>query len=335
VAALASALDAPVLADALSGLRRGGHGHDHVVSAGHALGGAGWLDRHPPEVILRLGAIPTSKPVFTWLDRTDRLQILVDAGAPRDAGTGPRLNVAADPATVIAGLAALAPPGSTGWTARWLEADRAATAAQRSAIAAESFPNEPGIVAALDEALPSGATLWTASSMPVRDVDAYLSAGPRPLRLLANRGANGIDGFTSAALGGALAGDEPTYALAGDLSIVHDLSGLAAAGRTGAPVTIVAADNDGGGIFHFLPQADAVAGFERLFATPHGLDLVAAAQGLGVPAQRVADRGVLESLVSVRPDGPRLVVVPTDRTTNVAVHRRIQTAVTAAVSELG
>ncbi|MCJ7726800.1 MAG: thiamine pyrophosphate-dependent enzyme, partial [Acidimicrobiia bacterium] len=197
----------------------------------------------------------------------------------------------------------------------------------RATLAGLPFPTEPGVAAAVAGALPSGSLLYVASSMPIRDVALTLQPTDRVIRVAANRGANGIDGFISSSLGAAVAWDGPVVALAGDLSALHDLTALAAAARHGIPITIVIVDNNGGGIFHFLPQTDFPDAFERHFGTPHDLDLVAAARSLGVHADAVDDMETLQSVVSGTPTAPRVVVIRTDRWANVEVHQAIQDAV--------
>jgi 2-succinyl-5-enolpyruvyl-6-hydroxy-3-cyclohexene-1-carboxylate synthase len=170
--------------------------------------------------------------------------------------------------------------------------------------------------------------------MPVRDVERY--AGPRTgLAVAANRGANGIDGVVSTALGVALGSGAPTALLIGDLAFLHDSNGLLGAAGRAADLTIVVVDNDGGGIFSFLPQARALPGerFETLFGTPHGLDLVALAAGYGVDARRLDPGEDVGGALgeAVAKGGLRVLVVATDRAANVEAHRRVDEAVAAAV----
>jgi 2-succinyl-5-enolpyruvyl-6-hydroxy-3-cyclohexene-1-carboxylate synthase len=177
--------------------------------------------------------------------------------------------------------------------------------------------------------------------MPVRDMDAWLPAGPRAIRPLANRGANGIDGVVSSALGAAATG-APVALVIGDLALLHDLSGLVAARLHGLAATIVAVNNDGGGIFSFLPQATAArpdaglpAHFEELFGTPHGIDLGPLVTALGAEHRVVAAgelRAALEA--SLGAPGVRVLEVRTDRARNVALHREAAAAVAATLDEL-
>ena len=168
--------------------------------------------------------------------------------------------------------------------------------------------------------------------MPIRDVDAFLPARPAPLRMLGNRGAAGIDGFLSTGLGAAAVASGPAYLLSGDLSALHDLTALGTAARLGIRATIVVVHNDGGGIFHFLPQAAFPAHFERHWGTPHGTDFVAAAQVFGVAASRVESRAALAAAVAEVPSGPRLLEVRTDRRANLDLHRRVRRAVEEALA---
>jgi 2-succinyl-5-enolpyruvyl-6-hydroxy-3-cyclohexene-1-carboxylate synthase len=184
--------------------------------------------------------------------------------------------------------------------------------------------------------LPDGAQLVVSSSMPIRDVERY--AAPRPgLRLLANRGANGIDGVVSTAVGAAVARpDGVTGLLIGDLAFLHDSNGLLGLATRPAQLVCVVVDNDGGGIFSFLPQARRLASdrFEQLFGTPHGLDLVAVARAYGVPARLVDGSEDVAAAVRGAADagGVQVLVARTDRAANVEAHRRLDDAIAAAVA---
>ena len=185
-------------------------------------------------------------------------------------------------------------------------------------------------------ALPDGATLVVSSSMPVRDVERY--AAPRTgVRVLANRGANGIDGVVSTAVGVAAGTGGPTALLIGDVAFLHDSNGLLGAAARGVDRVCVVDDNDGGGIFSFLPQATSLPGdrFERLFGTPHGLDLVALAAAYGVEARAVepGDTGA-EAAAALAKGGAHVLVARTDRVANVAAHAAVDDAVAAAVEAL-
>ena len=333
ITALAKAGGFPVLADGLSQLRAGPHDKSLVLTAGHALAEVGWLADNKPEAVIRIGAVPTSKPVFRWLaDNADVPQIIIDQAEWRDPDASAAMMLRSDPAMAATSLTkAITAMAPQGWAPAWRRADDVAAAALASAVGEFAFPTEPGVVAALGDAIPDGSTLWAASSMPVRDVDAFMSPRVGALRILSNRGANGIDGFLSSGFGSAVAGG-PTYLLAGDLSVLHDVSALATAARLDIDATVIVVHNDGGGIFEFLPQAGADREtFERIFATPHGLDFVTLATAFGVEAFETSDQDELRELIASPTGHPRLLQLRTDRIENVAVHTAAAEAVRRAL----
>jgi 2-succinyl-5-enolpyruvyl-6-hydroxy-3-cyclohexene-1-carboxylate synthase len=204
---------------------------------------------------------------------------------------------------------------------------------------------EPGIARTVVGSVPVGTTLVVSSSMPVRDVE-WWSRPREGLRVLANRGANGIDGVVSTALGVAAAlapGAGPSaaggraVALIGDLAFVYDAGALLWAAERELDLDIVVMDNDGGGIFSFLPQAGSqpAARFERLWGTPHGVDLCSLARSYGSAAESVPDLGSLAQAVA-RPArrGARVLVAKVDRSADVHVQQRLHRAVATAVADL-
>jgi 2-succinyl-5-enolpyruvyl-6-hydroxy-3-cyclohexene-1-carboxylate synthase len=193
--------------------------------------------------------------------------------------------------------------------------------------------SEPRVAAELGVRLPSSATLLVASSMPIRDVETFFPARPEPPRVLANRGANGIDGVLSSALGASAAGRTPVLAVVGDLSFHHDLNGLVAARTHGISATIVILNNDGGGIFSFLPIARHGDAFERLVATPHGLTFEHAAALYGIPygAPASADELASSARDSLERRETRILEIRSDRARNRADHEALWAEVIAAV----
>jgi 2-succinyl-5-enolpyruvyl-6-hydroxy-3-cyclohexene-1-carboxylate synthase len=328
--AFAAASGWPVLADPLSGARRG----PAAVSAYDGLLRAPrFAAAHRPDLAVRVGGAPTSKALTAWLDPSVP-QVLVDpAGGWLDPARTAALRLTADPSALLAATAALLAGDDGAWLGTWLEAERRATGAIDGLLEEWAEPFEGRVARDLAGWVPDGGTLVVGSSMPVRDVDAF--ARPRDgLRFVANRGLSGIDGFVATALGVAAAGEEPVAALCGDLTLLHDASSLlGAAGRARGPVLVVC-DNDGGGIFSFLPQADLPAElFEPLFGTPHGLDLAALAAAARVPA-RVVEKAadLLPTLdAALAGGGTQLVLVRGDRAANRARHRALTEAVAAAV----
>jgi 2-succinyl-5-enolpyruvyl-6-hydroxy-3-cyclohexene-1-carboxylate synthase len=321
----------PVLADPISGLRRG----PCAVSTYEALLRIpDFADGHRPDVVLRLGAAPTSKLLTTWIG-PDVPQLLVD---PDDAWLDPARSaterLAVDEDALLAALAdALTSPArpSTVWLDAWRSAERAARVTIDEILDGWETPFEGRIARDVIDVLPDGTALLVASSMPVRDVEAF--ARPRAgIRYLTNRGVSGIDGFVSTVLGAAAASDGPTVALLGDLCLLHDANGLLGAADRDVDATFVVLDNDGGGIFSFLPQAELPEHFERLFGTPHGIDLAALAAVHNIPAHHIEKASDLPAALeaALEAGGVRLVIVSTDRVDNVARHRDVWAAVAAA-----
>jgi 2-succinyl-5-enolpyruvyl-6-hydroxy-3-cyclohexene-1-carboxylate synthase len=191
---------------------------------------------------------------------------------------------------------------------------------------------EPRLARDLASHVPEGALLWTGSSLPVRDIDCHLI--PRDdVRILASRGASGIDGTTSAAIGAALAHGGPAYALLGDLTLLHDAPGLAlGAGELRPDLCLVVVNNDGGGIFSTLEQAAFPDLFERIFGTPHGARLEHLAAAFGLPYQRLEHPADLAK--ALPGTGLRIVEVRTDRAAGAALRGRLRDAAAQAVSRL-
>lgn len=293
-----------------------------------------------PEVVLRLGTSPASKVLGRWLADLAGSGVW-QAGIDRWGGLYDPERVldcvvAAEPGALLAAVArAGTDRAPEGWLTAWAGADATAASALDRVLADHPTISEPAVARDVVAALPEGSTLVVSSSMPVRDVEWYSS--PREgLRVLANRGANGIDGVVSTALGVALATGAPTVCLVGDVALLHDSTALVgAAHRDDVTLTIVVVDNDGGGIFSFLPQATAPGGaaFEELFGTPHGTDLTLLAAAHGLVTIEPFEPGELGPAVraSLAAGGVRLVRVATDRAANVEAHRRIHAAVARAV----
>jgi len=323
----------PLLADPLSRARTGGAAIAHYDLL---LRSERFADAHQPDVVLRTGDLPTSKPLRTWLETLDATQRVLDPlGAWHDPGAvvGERIAAAASEALARHGAAASAPADR-----RWLDSWRAADAAVAAAVAGvigDSI-SEPLAAARLGEWLPPEATLFVASSMPVRDVEEFFPAREDPPRVLSNRGANGIDGTVSAAFGAAAVAVGPVVLLIGDVALAYDIGGLLAARRLGLALTIVLLNNDGGGIFHFLPVAGERDAFEEHIATPHGLDFGHAAALYGCAYERPRDIAELRSAfeAGIASRDTTIIEVRTDRSENLALHRRVAAAALAAVDGL-
>jgi 2-succinyl-5-enolpyruvyl-6-hydroxy-3-cyclohexene-1-carboxylate synthase len=235
----------------------------------------------------------------------------------------------ADPTELAAGWAVRVEKEARPAPQRWLDAERAAREAVESALAGGEI-SEPALHHALGRAHRDGDLVYTASSMPIRDQEAFLPPTGADAAFLCNRGANGIDGLISSGIGAAHASGRPTTILTGDLGLLHDLGGLASLRDVSTPVRIVVIDNDGGGIFGFLPQATSLPGedFEALLGTPRGVDVFRAAELFGLQHRKLE---TLADLPDALAAGTGLVAVKTDRAANVELHRQLSAAVSRAV----
>jgi 2-succinyl-5-enolpyruvyl-6-hydroxy-3-cyclohexene-1-carboxylate synthase len=409
LARLAGSAGFPILADPLSLARCGPHDRSRVLARGDFLLRPGpWLDGHRPDLVVRFGAMPTSKPFLQMLEAVRPELVVVDGdGGWREPALVPATFVRADatwlalaladalrepvepalppappPAPALAPVPAVAapsraidleitqprtvPPASSefvgpapappaptpapplrapdpSWLRAWIAADRAADQALRGWLAtleARGELFEGAVFAHLGDLLPPGAVLWAGSSMPVRDMDSWLPAVGRAIRPLANRGANGIDGVISSALGAAAAVAGHVTLVIGDVSFLHDLTALVMARLQHLAITIVVVNNDGGGIFSFLPQATTEAPevglpahFEELFGTPHRTEigpLVAALGGTHRRAEPRELRAALAAAITAR--GLAVLEVRTERTRNAALHREAADVAARAIA---
>ena len=318
----------PLLADPLSGAR---HGETAIATYDLLLRDPAFAAQVAPELVIRVGDLPTSKPLRAWLaslSGTEQLSLDPD-GAWQDPAA---IVGEVDPGDPVTTLQQLAPDAATdpAWLQTWTNADAAARATIDHALAEAGTLTEPLTARLLGESLPPEATLIVAASMPIRDAELYLPAGNRGAggpRVISNRGANGIDGTVSTAFGVAAVTRGPVVVLLGDVALAHDIGGLMAARRLGLDLTIVVINNDGGGIFHFLPVSDQGDAFEEHIATPHGLDFAAAAALYGLDHTRADTAAELTDALG----RPGIVEVRTDRAENLALHRRLADAVLEAV----
>jgi 2-succinyl-5-enolpyruvyl-6-hydroxy-3-cyclohexene-1-carboxylate synthase len=320
----------PVLADPLSGARRA---PTAVANYDALLRHAAFADGHQPELVLRVGDLPTSKPLRGWLAGAhEAFDVALDAERSwQDPDATTSLVIPADPAITLAeATERLARAPDAAWVDAWRRADDAAAAASAHAVGDEL--SEPWVAARLGATLPAEATLFVASSMPVRDVETFFPARDDPPRALANRGANGIDGTVSSAYGAAAASDAPTVLLIGDIALIHDLWGLLAGRRLGLRLAIVLLNNDGGGIFHFLPIARETDVFEEHVATPHGLDFARAASLFDAGHELVTSPSGFDTALAsaLNGTGTSIVEIRTDRAANVDLHRRVWAEVASA-----
>lgn len=334
IGALADRTGWPVLADPRNGCR----GLPGAVCAFDDLLRHDRFARdHLPEVVVGLGEPPASKVLAQWIagSGAEVVQVTEHPGVIDPAHVvGHR--VLADPSAVCRALATML-TGATGtpWAARWRHAEATAQAAIGAVLGESDGLTEPGVARRLTGSVDTGSRLVVSSSMPIRDVEWYGAPGAGPA-VHANRGANGIDGVLATAIGIALASRSATTLLIGDVAFLHDSSSLVALARRPVDLTIVVVDNDGGGIFSFLPQAALLPErrYEQLFGTPHGTDLVALAAAHGLAVEVAATGADLDRALAARAGvapGTRVIVVRTDRAANVTVHQRIHDAVASAL----
>jgi 2-succinyl-5-enolpyruvyl-6-hydroxy-3-cyclohexene-1-carboxylate synthase len=327
VEAFGAAVGYPVLADPLGGARRGSPAIAHYDAL---LRDEGFAADHRPDLVIRIGDLPTSKPLRAWLRTLDATQVAIDPdGAWQDPDALVDLSLGLDPASTLFALANLGRrTPDADWLRGWRDADAAAVRAIDVTLG-EGL-SEPRVAAELGAILPAQAIVFVSSSMPVRDVETFFPAREDPPRVLSNRGANGIDGLISTAYGVAATRQGPVVLLIGDVALAHDIGGLLIGRRHGIPLTVVAVDNGGGGIFDFLPVASQTDVFEEHVATPTGLDLAQAAALYGarhVPVTTVDElrRGLEDA------EATTILHVRTDRAENVTLHRRVWSAVSAAL----
>ena len=331
---LARAAGFPILAEPTSQLRCGPHDRSQVIGAyDHLLRDEGFRDSARPDLVLRFGEMPTSKPLRTWLAESGADQIVVD---PRCGWNEPTHRAAAllraDPTELAAGWAARLGEDRP-LPSRWLEAERAAWAALEAEMGDSAEISEPALHLALGRAHRDGDLVYTASSMPIRDQESFLPPNETDVLFLSNRGANGIDGLLSSGIGAAHASGRPTTIVTGELGLLHDLGGLAALREVSTPARIVVIDNDGGGIFSFLPQAQTLSNdeFEALLGTPRGVDVAKVANLFGLPHHRLESLSQLPEALAA---GTGLIEVEVDRQQNVAVHRQLTESVHAAIASI-
>ena len=345
---VAAALGWPLLADAISGRRTG----PAAVTTYEALRRVpGFAEAHRPDLVVRFGGPLTSKAAMAWLDASVP-QILVDpdgAWLDPERSAAERVPALPDLRRLRAGSERSAGSSSrTQWSEGWARAEAVARAALDAFLDADDRPFEGRVardVATVCAAAGRDAALVVASSMPVRDLEAF--AGQVPPQVYANRGVNGIDGLVSTVLGVAAgsrsgsAGEDsrPVVGLLGDLAFLHDAGGLLGATARGLEVVFVVVDNGGGGIFSFLPQAALPPErFELLFGTPPEADVAVVARAYGLPAERVEQADDVPAALEGALDagGVRVLVVPTgDRTANVDRHRQAWAAVAEAIAKAG
>jgi 2-succinyl-5-enolpyruvyl-6-hydroxy-3-cyclohexene-1-carboxylate synthase len=350
LARLARHLGYPILADPLSQLRCGDHDQTMALSSYDAfLRIDSFIENARPELILRFGAMPTSKPLLLYLKQYASCPVVIidgQGGWEEPTQLASEL-IHANPTALCQSLLtaleqqskneAIQPSASQAWLTTWQHAGKVTRQTLQSFMQDFHELFEGRVFTELAGLLPHGTTLYTGNSMPVRDLDTFFWHSEQRVRIMGNRGANGIDGIVSSALGASAAAGQrqPTVLVLGDLSFFHDLNGLLAAQMHQLNLTIVLINNDGGGIFSFLPQAAYPEHFEQLFGTPTGLDFRLAVQMYGGQFQKVDSWEQFREAVtrSFNTGGLHVIEVPTERSSNVNMHRQLWEAVGKALEE--
>lgn len=331
----------PVIGEPISGVRRADvhDGATRIANADHLLKIEEVAKELVPDIVLRLGGSPTTKPVRLWLERHRAPLVLFDpARRWNDASFTLAAHVTDDPITALKLFEAVDPTQVTSeWSDRWAKLDAAAGQAVGQLVS-EGDLLSPLVTAVLADAVPAGSLVMTSNSMPVRDLDSFVPLEGPEIDFVGNRGASGIDGITSTALGLASRHAGPVVLYTGDIALLHDLGALFGAVRAGVHLTIVCVDNDGGAIFSMLPIATRgeEVDFETLFRTPHGLDLTGFS-GIGdVTVTPIEDADQLRAELARATAEPTLgvdvLLVTVDRDADVAQRRAITAAVRAAVT---
>ncbi|HEX4654102.1 MAG TPA: 2-succinyl-5-enolpyruvyl-6-hydroxy-3-cyclohexene-1-carboxylic-acid synthase [Mycobacteriales bacterium] len=315
----------PVIAEPHSNARRPSVA---VVGTDALLRDSRFSERHAPDLVVVAGRVGLSRALLGWL--AGQHYVVIDRDG---AWSDPNRGASAVHRCDVTALADLTGRAGSDWAAGWRGAGELVAEAIDRVLDAQEEPTEPQVARDVAAGLPDAAALVVASSMPIRDLD--LTMRPRSgLTVVANRGVSGIDGFVSTAQGVALGRSGPTWALAGDLSLLHDANGLAVADDPPA-VTYVVINNNGGGIFSLLPQASSVepTTFERVFGTPHDVDLATLVSAYGVGYARATTAAELGQQLDQPPKGLKVVEVRTDRTENAALHERLRQAAAGAVPQ--
>lgn len=332
---LAEQLQFPILADPLSQIRTASN-HPLIIDCYDTfLRNEKAVKTLEPEVIIRFGAMPVSKALTLFIKQNkDISHIVVDGAAGWREPTGLATQfVDSDEVFFCRKLAtAVKVQEETIWREQWQQLNKTAKTGLQ-AILSEQTLNEGKVFSLLEKVTPNDSYIFVSNSMPIRDCDTFLHCNESNRKIFANRGANGIDGVISTALGVSIVG-YPTVLVIGDLSFYHDLNALLAAKKDHLNITIILVNNDGGGIFSFLPQAAEKNHFEELFGTPHGLDFSHVVKMYNGQFNRVTDWEQFNEAVteSFKVNGLKVIEVVTNREENVQYHRNLQKNVSQEIN---
>ncbi|WP_071460475.1 2-succinyl-5-enolpyruvyl-6-hydroxy-3-cyclohexene-1-carboxylic-acid synthase [Bacillus massilinigeriensis] len=328
VVLLARTLGFPILADPLSQLRSGVHDKSYIIDGYDTfLRNEAAKTVLKPDVVLRFGAMPVSKALSLFLkENRQAMQIVVDGGNGwRDPlMSASRMVYASETQFCLALSDAMKKkPENEEYLERWKQLN-ARTNELLAEVEAGNLLSEAKLFQLLKGQLPENATIFVGNSMPIRDLDTFFTCNGKNIKVLANRGANGIDGVISSAMGAAVINDS-VYLILGDLTFFHDTNGLLPAKMENLHINIILINNNGGGIFSFLPQANHPKHFERLFGTPVDLKFQSAAEMYGASYDKITDKD--EFLQAFEKNkiqkGLNIMEVVTDREANLQEHRNL------------
>ncbi|USK69608.1 2-succinyl-5-enolpyruvyl-6-hydroxy-3-cyclohexene-1-carboxylic-acid synthase [Peribacillus asahii] len=338
IVALSEQLAFPILADPLSLLRSGTHKQEQIIETYDTfLRDDIAKEMLNPDLVLRFGAMPVSKALLLFLKKHHSAKhLVVDDGAGWREPAGLATNMiysevstfCSDMLNQLSGIRDLT------WLQRW-QAVNTATKKALYSLRDDAELSEGKLFLLLNELMPTHSTLFVGNSMPIRDLDTFFFNNEKQIRTLANRGANGIDGVVSTALGVSTVSEHTVLAI-GDLSFYHDMNGLLAAKLQKQNMTVVLINNDGGGIFSFLPQANEKEYFELLFGTPHGLDFAHAAALYGAKYNKVTNWEEFGQVFtqSFTIPGLKIIEVPTERESNLVKHRELWNFVSQEIKDV-
>jgi 2-succinyl-5-enolpyruvyl-6-hydroxy-3-cyclohexene-1-carboxylate synthase len=327
VVELANRLQFPILADPLSQLRSGSHNKQNIIDTYDTfLRNNEAKTILKPDIIIRFGAMPVSKALTIFMkENAQAVHYVIDGGGGwRDPNAVTSEMIYSDELLLCQAILPLLPERKeSNFLEKWTKIN-SLTKHHLAKINEETGLSEGKLFYQLENLLPDESTVFVGTSMPIRDLDSFFHNNEKSLRIMANRGANGIDGIVSTALGAATV-HQPFYLVLGDLTFFHDLNGLVAAKLQEIPINIIVINNNGGGIFSFLPQAGHPKHFELLFGTPLGLDFKLAVEMFNGHFERITDWDHLSTSIGKNKAqaGLNVYEIETTRDNNVNEHREL------------
>ena len=329
---LSTLLKYPVFADGISQLRFNVNKKDQNILSNFNLiiTSKRFVNERNPEIILQFGKTPTSSIMETFLEETDAIRYTIDAyGDKHDPARNAKATFTINPASFCEILISQLGEENfrrqkSNWFKDFIRADEISEKVKSRIIDKAKFPNEPSSIREIIKLIPSGSNLIIGNSLPVRDLDSIAYKTSKRITIHFNRGASGIDGITSTALGIA-SRNKKTFLITGDLSFLHDLNALATAVKYSIPIVIIVINNNGGGIFESLPIAKKVKHFDKFFTTPHNLDLAEIVKSFGINHRLISTRRELQQYLRnmLNHNIPSVLEIQTDAVKSVELRAKI------------